>query len=101
VHVALTIIGRNARNRRISGEEEKTRCVCFDDMFTVFLGAFLASDLPDVFTIFEEANSMLRDFPLSSLFRFALETLEVLVNYLVRVRVEDGRIQVEQGGGET
>jgi hypothetical protein len=69
-------------------------------MFTVFLGVFLASDLQDVFRLFDEANPMLRDFPLSSPFHFALETLEVVVNYLGRVRVEDGKIQVQHSGGQ-
>jgi hypothetical protein len=96
IDAALTVIGKNARNKALAQERAVGQCVAFDDMFTVFLGVFLASDLQDVGRLFEGANAMLAGFPLSARFRYALETLEALVNYLERVTVRDGKIWVER-----
>jgi hypothetical protein len=96
IDTALGFIGKNARNRSLARERPAEQCLCFDDMFTVFLGVFLASDLHDIGRICGAANAALAGFPLSARFRYALETLEALVNYLERVTIRDGKISVER-----
>ena len=84
IHNALTAIEEKAKV--LSGARGKEfQEVCLDDMFCLFLGSFLASDLLDVFTISKQITKFLTCLPMSPPFEHAQATLEALTLHITNL----------------
>ncbi|OHT09059.1 hypothetical protein TRFO_04628 [Tritrichomonas foetus] len=77
-HKALTVIDKIAR----SGGDGGIQAACFDDMFSLFFGAFIASDASDIFYVSKTMNQYLAKFILCPPFEYALATVEALVIHI-------------------
>lgn len=77
-HKSLSVIDEVYRNN----ENSAIQTTCFDDMFSLFFGAFLASDTTDVFFLSNVMNMYLAQFVLCPPFEYALTTVEALVIHI-------------------
>ena len=77
-HKSLSVIDEVYRNN----ETDKIHTTCFDDMFSLFFGSFLASDATDVFYLSKIMNLYLAKFVLCPPFEYALTTVEALVIHI-------------------
>ena len=82
-HKALSIIDAIARNN-VDGE---IQTACFDDMFSLFFGSFIASDATDIFFVSKTMNQYLDKFILCPPFEYAMATVEALVIHINNVDI--------------
>jgi hypothetical protein len=88
IHRALVAIHKGATIRRL-GDRDATasdvrQVLCFDDLFTLFLGAFMASELPDLDFLWQMVNDYTADARLAPAFEYVQANLEALVAYLAK-----------------
>lgn len=77
-HKSLNVIDEVYRK----DDDDKIHTTCFDDMFSLFFGSFLASDATDVFYLSKIMNLYLAKFVLCPPFEYALTTVEALVIHI-------------------
>jgi hypothetical protein len=97
VHKCLTSIRKAAMIHGTSsaavGPQGMATLLCFDDLFSLFFGIFLASELVDVFFIESLVNQFAPKASLSPSFEYAQANLEALVLHCESVTVDGVRVQ--------
>jgi hypothetical protein len=83
VHEALTLTDRAARVVA-KGVIEPGGVMCFDDIFALFFGVFLASEIVDVARCSVDMNKMLVGMPLLSPFQYTQAMMEAIMVHLTR-----------------
>ena len=90
VHVALEAIHEGAatnKNHGNKGDGRKT-VICFDDLFSLFFGTILASDIPDIVYIQMLVCEFAPKGCLSPAFEYAQANIEAMITHIRRTDAE-------------
>jgi hypothetical protein len=92
IHRALLAMHKAATIRRLGGREatadDVRQVICFDDLFTLFLTAFAASECPDIDFLSRMVNDYTADARLAPSFEYVQANLEALVVHLEKVEYQ-------------
>lgn len=93
IHKSLTLINKgaliNKLENRIATVKDISQILCFDDLFSLFFGTLMASDLPDVFFVSWFINKFAPTNCLSPSFEYSQANIEALVLHCKNINLED------------
>ena len=94
IHKCLLGIQKGALIHRIgpgstAKMEDVKSLLCFDDLFSLFLGTLMASDMPDIYYICEFLEKYSPRVSLSPSFEYALANTEALVSHCRKFDIEE------------
>jgi hypothetical protein len=92
VHISLMTIHKGALANRTGDRrpelQDVNQLLCFDDLFSLFLGTLLASEMPDVFWVSWLIGEYAPKSSLSPSFEYAEANIEALVLHIQQVDVD-------------
>lgn len=99
IHKSLSLIHKGALINRIGNEiatiKDLSQILCFDDLFSLFFGTLMASDLPDVFYVSWFVNKFAPPNCLSPSFEYSQANIEALVLHCKNIDLNSLKNQSE------
>lgn len=89
VQKAAIIHSINKHKNRVATPNELNQVICFDDLFSLTLGVFLASDVPDIFAMNWFVQNYSPRNELSPPLEYAKANLEGLTQHIASVNLND------------
>ena len=89
------LIHRIGPNTNAKMEDVKT-LLCFDDLFSLFVGTLMASDIPDIFFVSDFISKYSPKESLSPPFEYALANTEALVAHCRKLDLDELNKKAEE-----
>lgn len=93
IHKCLIGIQKGALIHRLGGVDAKIEDVrallCFDDLFSLFFGTLMASDIPDIYFVADFISRFAPKNSLSPAFEYATANIEALIEHVKRIDLDD------------